>query len=164
MNTELLNDLQAAAPIALALNECDEELRREALELFAQLQSGELDAEQRLATTALLAEILFPNADDNGLPGLDLEEAEGFAPNVDPEATSLLKSMDDEEKTFAHRLRVAMAEKQVTQAELAARVGIGQPAVSMMLNRSCRPQRRTVERIAEALGVPAEHLWPNVRK
>jgi len=35
-----------------------------------------LDEEQRIARTALLAEILFPNTDADGLPGLDLAEAE----------------------------------------------------------------------------------------
>jgi hypothetical protein len=54
--------LQAASPIVLALAECDEELRAEAIALFRQLNSGELDEEQRFATTALLAEILFPPA------------------------------------------------------------------------------------------------------
>src|SRR5688500_18337246 len=77
---------QAAAPIVLALNECDEELRAEAVDLFEQLGSGELDAEQRIATTALLAEILFPNADRRGTPGLDLAEAEAIAPSADPDA------------------------------------------------------------------------------
>jgi hypothetical protein len=55
------------SPIVLALAECDEALRSEAIEPFKELASGELDAEQCIATTTLLAEILFPNADDKGL-------------------------------------------------------------------------------------------------
>ncbi len=54
--------------VVLALTECDEELRAEAIDLFKQLESGELDADQRTATITLLAEILFPNADEKGLP------------------------------------------------------------------------------------------------
>src|SRR5258708_1821055 len=50
---------QAATPIILALMECDEALRAEAVELFKQLSGGDLDEEQRIATTGLLAEILF---------------------------------------------------------------------------------------------------------
>ena len=34
--------LEAASPIVLALAECDEELRADAIELFKQLNSGEL--------------------------------------------------------------------------------------------------------------------------
>ncbi|HEY7426547.1 MAG TPA: helix-turn-helix transcriptional regulator [Gemmataceae bacterium] len=150
---------QASAPIVLALAECDEELRAEAIELFKQLASGELDEEQRFATAALLAEILFPNGDPKGAPGLDLAEAEAIAPSIAPEAKNILARMDEEESFFAHRLRELMAARGLTQAELAAKVGIGQPAISMMLNRACRPQRKTVLRFAQALGVPAEEMW-----
>ncbi len=152
--------LQAATPIILALAECDDELRAEAIELFKQLDSGELDAEERYATTALLAEILFPNADHKGLPGLDLVEAEEIAPSVAPEAKDLLARMDDEEAVFARQLQRLMEEKGWTQTELADKVGLGQPAISMMLNRACRPQRKTVLRFAQALEVAPEELWP----
>src|SRR5207249_10777752 len=54
-----LSALQAASPIVLALVECDDDLRAEAIELFKQLGGGELELEQRFATTALLVEILF---------------------------------------------------------------------------------------------------------
>lgn len=151
--------LQAASPIVLALAECDEPLRAEAIELFKQLNSGELDEEQRFATTALLADILFPRADDQGAPGLDLAEAEAMAPSVNPEAKDVLDRMDREEAGFAQRVRDLMEAKGVTQAELADKLGIGQSAISMMLNRSCRPQRKTVARFAEALGVRPEELW-----
>ena len=152
--------LQAAAPVVLALTECDEELRADAIELFKQLHDGGLDEEQRFATTALLAEILFPNADDKGLPGLDLEQAEASAPSVNPEARDVLDRMDRDEATFARRLRELMDARGMTQAELAEKVGLGQPAISMMLNRACRPQRKTVARFAAALGVAPTELWP----
>ena len=158
-----ISAIQAASPIVLAFAECDEELRVEALELFKALASGKLDEEQRIATTALLAEILFPNADHNGLPGLDLEEAEQMSRQVNPEATDTLERMDAEEADFAQRLRQVMEARNLTQAQLASAVGIGQPAVSMMLNRTCRPQRKTVQRFAEALGVEPEELWPGIR-
>ena len=143
------------------MTKCDDELRAEAIDLFKQLESGELDADQRTAT--LLAEILFPNADEKGLPGLDLAEAEAIAPSQNLEAREVLSRMDEEEANFAKRLRQLMEAKGLTQAQLADAVGIGQPAVSMILNRSCRPQRKTVLRFAEALGVSPEHLWPGIQ-
>lgn len=164
LNTLEVSALQAATPIVLALTECDDELRAEAIELFKHLAGGDLDAEQRQSTLALLAEILFPNADLNGLPGRDLVEAERDAPQVNPEAPAVLAGMDRDEATFATHVRELMEARGLTQAELAAKVGIGQPAVSMMLNRECRPQRKTVARIAEALGVRPEELWPSLRK
>src|SRR5690242_20119616 len=69
--------------------------------------------------------------------------------------------MDREEAVFAERLRELMEAKGMTQAELADKLGIGQPAISMMLNRACRPQRKTVIDIAQALEVPPEDLWPD---
>ncbi len=158
-----LQAIQAAAPVVLALAECDDELRAEAVELFKQLAGGDLDDEQRYATAALLAEILFPNADPDGLPGLDLAEAEKIAPSAAPDAKDVLDRMDREETAFAERLRDLLAAQGLTQADLAAKVGIGQPAVSMMLNRACRPQRKTVLRFAQALGVSPDDLWPNFR-
>jgi transcriptional regulator with XRE-family HTH domain len=47
----------------------------------------------------------------------------------------------------------------MTQEQLAAAIGVGQPAISMMLNRNCRPQARTVKKLADALGVEIEELW-----
>jgi lambda repressor-like predicted transcriptional regulator len=149
-----------ASSILRALQECDPKLREVALELFDHLNGDDLDPEQAYATTALIAEILFPNEDQKGMPGLDLEEAEKSAPTADASAGPLLTEMDRQEATFAERLRGAMTEQGITQAELAAKVGIGQPAISMMLNRTCRPQRKTVRKIAEALGIDPVALWP----
>lgn len=150
-----------ASPIVLALKECDDELRGVAFDLFEQLASGELDKEQEHSTLALLAEILFPNADHNGIPGLDLVEAEGSARSQDPDAGPVLDAMNRQEATFAERLAALMNQKGLTQAELAEKVGVGQPAISMMLNRSCRPQKKTVRKIADALSVSPDDLWPS---
>ena len=141
-----------------ALSECDAELRLSAIELLEQLADGGLDEEQEFATT-LIAEILFPNADETGAPGLDLEEAEAIAARMDPSCGPLLAEMDHQEATFADRLRELMAERGLTQAELAAKVGVGQPAIANMLGRTCRPQRKTVAKLATALGVEPTALW-----
>lgn len=145
-----------ASPLVLALMECDNELRSVALELFEQLASGELDKHEEQSTCALLAEILFPNADATGL---DLVEAEEIAVVQDAGAGPIVAEMDRQERTFAERLRTLMAEKGLTQSELAEKVGIGQPAISMMLNRSCRPQKNTVLKLATALGVTPADIW-----
>ena len=129
------------------MTKCDEELRAEAIDLLKQLESGELDADQRTVTITLLAEILFPNTDEKGLPGLDLADAEAIAPSQNLEAREVLSRMDEEEANFAKSLRQSMEAKGLTQAQLADAVGIGQPAVSMILNRSCPPQRKTVLRL-----------------
>ncbi len=155
-----MQSFKLASPIVLALMECDDELRATALELFEQLSSDELDKHKEQSTCALLAEILFPNADAAGRPGLDLVEAEAIAAQEHPDAGPIFAEMDREENTFAERLRYHMAAKGITQVELAEKVGIGQPAISMMLNRTCRPQKKTVQKLATALDVAPTDLWP----
>jgi len=68
--------------------------------------------------------------------------------------------MEEEERAFAANLTRLLEERNLSQAELARRVGVGPSAISMMLSRRCRPQRRTVEKIAQALGVEFQELWP----
>jgi lambda repressor-like predicted transcriptional regulator len=101
----------------------------------------------------LLAEILFPGGDDTSSVEMDLGPLK--------ESNSVLDEMDRQEQSFANNLRKLLEERGVTQAELAEKLGIGQPAISMMLQRQCRPQKRTVARIAEALGVEPSALWPD---
>jgi lambda repressor-like predicted transcriptional regulator len=68
--------------------------------------------------------------------------------------------LEEEERVFAGNLARLLAEKKLSQAELARHVGVGPSAISMMLSRRCRPQRRTVEKLAQALGVEVRELWP----
>ena len=58
------------------------------------------------------------------------------------------------------RVRKLMKVKGITQEDLANAAEITQPAVSNLLTRGCRPQRRTVEKFAGALGVNPSELWP----
>jgi transcriptional regulator with XRE-family HTH domain len=64
------------------------------------------------------------------------------------------------EAAFAATLARLMADRQLTQVQLAERISVGQSAISMLLKRRCRPQRRTLGKLAEALGAPVEELWP----
>jgi lambda repressor-like predicted transcriptional regulator len=150
-------DYRKASAILNALEECSPELRAEAVELLKDLNSGELDPIAETATMTLLSEILFPNTDDEGLYGLDR-----LAPSQDPEAEAILEEVDRVEADFASRVLECMNAAGMTQSDLAKRLGIGQPAISMMLQRSCRPQKRTIRRMAEALGVRAQDLWPTI--
>ena len=46
----------------------------------------------------------------------------------------------------------------ITQRELAARMGVSQAAVAKLEKPNARPRRATLEKIAEALGIPTENL------
>ncbi|MCA9086083.1 MAG: helix-turn-helix transcriptional regulator, partial [Planctomycetaceae bacterium] len=95
----------------------------------------------------------------NGALGADLAELEEEA-SKDVDVKAVIAELDAEETRFGERVKAALATVGMTQQELANAIGVGQPAVSMLLNRECRPQRRTVEKIANALNVPFAELWP----
>ena len=147
--------MKMAASAVLAINECNEELRSAALELMVQLVSNRLDESEERSICSLLSEILFPNTDDG------LLDSDAIASARDPEIAEVLADLDRQERTFAERLKSAMDDRGVTQVVLAEKVGIGQPAISMMLNRTCRPQKKTVQKLAAALGVEPGDLWPS---
>lgn len=107
-----------------------------------------------------LSEALFPSSHD-GEPGIDIDALRDVHACAAPH--SPFSQADREEALFSQRLEAVMKAKGVTQTELANRLGIQQSAIAMMLQRACRPQRRTVQRIAEALGVVPTEVWPSYR-
>ena len=153
-------DLQRFAPLFQAYLECSADLQIHARQLFKILGDPSTDEDERALAAMTLADVLFSNFHEGEL-GSDLEECEEQA-KESPESRATLECMDLEEATFAERLRAAMEECKMTQVELAERIGVGQSAIAMMLQRQCRPQQRTVARMAVALGVTADQLWPNL--
>jgi transcriptional regulator with XRE-family HTH domain len=100
--------------------------------------------------------------DDEGRYGMDLARSEAGAAQRYPLLASEVEQMDSQEALFADRLRQIMKDKNITQQELAARIDCSQPAISQMLNRKCRPQRKTLDKIASALRVDVRELWPDL--
>lgn len=144
-----------------AFMECSDELQEHACNMFAVISDKETPEDELQLALMTLADILFPNPDEeDGLLGGDLKRMETLGSRHVPETKAALEKMDREEATFADRLRDAMTKRNITQAELAKLVGVTQPAISMMLQRECRPQRRTIVRIAEALQLDPKELWP----
>ncbi len=142
-----------------AFMECSDEVQAAVREMIAITEDPEADDVEREMALATIAEALFPKPHD-GEVGIELEESERTESQHAHETRKVLDEMDREEANFAERLRSLMEQRGMTQAQLAEKIGVGQPAISMMLNRQCRPQRRTVVRIAEALSVAHEELWP----
>lgn len=149
----------------------------DALRTFAHLLRAYLarDAEDREDLATMAAIVVDPESDaDDVQAALDtLREslhttAEAFdlesEDDLDESEREVARRMDAEEATFAERLGAVMAAKGMSQSQLARASGVGQPAISMMLARDCRPQRRTVEKLSHALGVAAGELWPAASK
>jgi len=55
-----------------------------------------------------------------------------------------------------------LMEKNITQEELADRIGCTQSAISKMLTRNARPRRTTIFKLSEALKVEPTELWPQL--
>jgi lambda repressor-like predicted transcriptional regulator len=143
-----------AASIIGAFCECSPSIQAAVREMVKIANSPDSDADERDMAFHVISEALFP-----GLSAevAELDEFRGSR----PDARQAKEGLDDEASLFSHRVRTLMEEKGITQEQLAMTAGISQPAVSNVLNRMCRPQRRTVSKFAEALGVKAEELWPS---
>jgi transcriptional regulator with XRE-family HTH domain len=122
---------------------------------------------QRAITT--IAHALFVNPmEGRGNSGFDFLTAERDAARKHeqverrPVVVTRLDQLDSQEATFAQRLRKILDEKSITQEELAERLDCTQSAISKMLSRDARPQRKTILRMAEALNVQPTDLWPNL--
>ena len=109
---------------------------------------------ERLRELGTISDMLFADPEDpeTGLAGGDAQ-SEPAPPRVPT------GSMED---VFIERVRNLMERKRISQTDLAGRIGCTQPAISQMLNRRCRPQKQTILKIADALGVDARDLWPDL--
>lgn len=159
-NTEQLNEMReklvpVVTPWLRAYLECSSKVQAIVREMLEICESDAEDDEKEMAMATLL-EALFPKTHN----GADLEELEEDAKSCCPRSATIIESLDQEEAVFADRVASAMQKRGMTQDELASAIGVGQPAVSMMLARKSRPQKRTISRIAEALGVSISELWP----
>jgi transcriptional regulator with XRE-family HTH domain len=145
-----------------ALAECSDAIQQVVVRLIVVVKNPKTSPVERQRALMTIADALFPNADENGEYGLDLVTSEAGAAAENPSLAREVQKMDTQEATFAQRLREVMEAKRISQLELADRVGCSQPAISQMLNRNCRPQKKTILKLAEALNVQACDLWPDI--
>jgi DNA-binding phage protein len=147
---------QQFAQVFQAYLECSDEIQAAINDMVEIANDPESTEDDQFAALSTIADALFPES-KNGILGDDL-----IFPDDDPEITKLLDRLDKKEAAFAERVTELLKAKNITQTDLAATVGIGQPAISMMLSRESRPQHRTVVKIAKALQVDPEELWPGI--
>jgi len=141
--------------------EASEEVQQVIVNMVSVCEDRDSSQDEVEAALDTLVEALFPVSNNkDGLPGIEIGELREIQ-DQDTKKT-VLAELDLEEQTFAERLAAVLEKQEVSQSDLAERIGVGQPAISMMLARSCRPQRRTVEKIAEALNVDPAVLWPTI--
>ena len=83
-------------------------------------------------------------------------------PQRQPVVSSRRDHLESQQATYAQRLRQILEVKNVTQEELAERIGCTQSAVSKMLSRDARPHKKTILKMALALNIEPTELWPNL--
>lgn len=151
----MMANVRAYAAIKSAYDQCTPEIRRAVDEMFEIMNAIEATADEQNRAVLTIVEALFPSLAVDFLNAW--EEVRHSA-----SAISIRDAMRAEEESFAHNVQGIMNERGMTQDELARLAGVGQSAISNMLNRKSRPQKRTVIRIAGALGVEPSKLWPGI--
>jgi hypothetical protein len=141
-----------------AFLECDPSIQQVVRDMAEIINDPDADSDDRELAISTLYEALFPiRSPGDGMLGVDLEDEERDAVGEEAEIRA---EFDRQEETFAARVEGLLRERNMTQCQLAEAIGVKQPAIAMMLARKARPQRRTVEKVATALGVSPERLWP----
>jgi transcriptional regulator with XRE-family HTH domain len=146
-----------------ALAECSDTVQEVVVTLLRVLKDPRTTPVERQRALMTIADALFLNPDEeDGEYGQDLAASETYAASRVPALAREVQKMNAQEAEFAQRLRELMEAKRISQQALADRVGCSQPAISQMLNRMCRPQKKTILKLAEALNVSARELWPDL--
>lgn len=153
-------ELLQGAKFLHAYLECSDPIQKSIVELLGVVCDKDVDPDDRDMALFTLADCLFPNPHEGKL-SLDLEESEKMGASYSDEMRAAIEELDQEEATFAERLKQEMDRLGLTQETLAEKVGVGQSAISNMLQRQCRPQRNTILRFADALEVAPDLLWPS---
>ena len=146
------------AQVFQAYMECSEELQEVIRDMASIVNDPEATNEEQAMACSTIAEALFPWR-CNGLLGVNLEEEERVVSVHHEEAKKVYLAMDKQEAHFGARVQELMAERDQpgrTGPGLRNRTAGGlQPPVARQ-----SPPRRTVEKIATALGVPPTEIWP----
>lgn len=151
----MMANVRTFLEVQSAFDECDPQIKAEVEEMLAICKHPDATEDEKERALWTIVEALFPSL------ASDILHEETTLRKSDP-ARVRSAELDREEAVFFERLNAAMKAKAFTQEMLANAAGVGQPAVSNLLSRACRPQRRTVLRLARALGVEPADLWPGI--
>lgn len=145
------------------LAECSDAVQQVVIKMLGVIKKPDTTPAERQRALMTVADALFLNPDEeDGGYGQDLATSEPYAAAKVPRLAREVEKMTTQEATFAQRLRELMEAKRISQQELAERARCSQPAISQMLNRACRPQKKTILKLAEALNVQPRDLWPDI--
>ena len=149
--------------------ECSDEVQQVVRSMFTILDDPDVSETDKKRANSTIADALYPvPTEGHGRFGLDLAQIERETASKHPDESkhpqiaSRLAQMDSQEASFADRLRDLLKKRNITQEELAKRIDCTQSAISKMLTRNCRPQKKTIFSLAAALNVAPTELWPDL--
>lgn len=149
--------------------ECSDEVQSVVRSMFAVIESELTTDEDRHRALSSIADALNLSPEDgHGSYGLGFRKSQTDieTKHPDPAWRPIIADrhvqMASQEATFADRVNAILQRKNITQEELAARIDCTQSAVSKMLARKSRPQRKTIHKMATALNVEPTLLWPDL--
>ncbi|WP_153559454.1 helix-turn-helix domain-containing protein [Roseimaritima sediminicola] len=149
--------------------ECSDEVQAVVRSMFAVIEHEQTTDDDRHRAFATIADALYLNPQEgHGAYGLDFRKSqvETATQHPDPAWRPIIaarhEQMATQEATFADRVKAILQQKNITQEELAERIACTQSAISKMLSRKSRPQRKTILKMATALNVSPTDLWPDL--
>lgn len=115
------------------------------------------DPEVRQEVLVSIYELLAPPgyADTTSSSGLD-----EWIESSDESVRRATARLAQQKVQFAATAKRLLAERGLTQEQLAQQLGVTQPTVSDLLAGKHKPQPKTLGRLADALGVAVDDLWP----
>lgn len=142
------------AAMKSAFDGCSAEVQAIITEMIKVISNPNVSASDKIHATEVIVEAMLPSLTT------DFREIEQYQQDSD-EGKALEESLILQETEFYERVQSLMEKNGLSQNDLANRMGVTQPAVSNLLKRQGRPQRRTIVRVAEALNVSPSDLWPD---
>ena len=128
-----------------AYAECSDEIQAVIRDMMEVFNSADSTEEERNGALYTIVEAIFPD-----LATEVCNRCEQIRKS--PQKQEYNKNLQGQEEHFVDNVRRIMGEKNITQNQLAENIGIGQSAISNLLGRHCRPQKKTIEKIATAWG------------
>jgi len=148
-----------------ALMECSDSIQQAVVSMMVIAKDQQAAPQDRQRALTTLADALFLRPDETDKDyGQPLAESETYTAKINPALNREVRTMNSQQEFFARQVRAIMDSKRLSQQDLAVRMGCTQPAISQLLDRlpHCRPQKRTIHKLAEALAVPPQELWPDL--
>lgn len=147
---------QSAVEVSLTLFESlKPEDRHELKEMLDEFLECE-DAHERAEVALSIVELIAPEGYFRLEDSVDVDAWV----SSDEVTRAAMDNLREKKTLFSGVVRKLIAKHGMTQAQLAEKLEVTQPTVAALVSGQHKPQPKTLKRLADALGVQPEELWP----